>query len=206
MVEQREVKIGQRGVPLELDVPTTSHLSGTTARNHDREVGVVMHVRIAHTASKKVGRVVQQGAVAIGRLPEPLEKIGEQRNLIRIDLRQLGQLDRVIHVMRHRMMWLGNSDLRIGPGTGLSGQLERDHSGQVSLQGEHLQIEHQLDVLFPRLGYARRPIELGERGLSGVLLGPLDTTLHFANRVEILVDFGPVASYGPVMATERTAG
>ena len=56
-------------------------------------------------------------------------------------------------------MRLGHAEVWIGPGAPLSRHLERDDTGQVSLQCEHLQVKHQLDVVFPLLGHAGRTFE-----------------------------------------------
>ena len=85
-----------------------------------------------------------------------LEQVREQRHVIRVDLRQLRELLRRVLVMRRRVMRLGDADLRIGPRAHLARELERDDARDVGLQREHLQVEHQLRVLFP-IRPARRP-------------------------------------------------
>ena len=56
----------------------------------------------------------------------------------------------------------------------------------VGLQRQHLQIEHQLHVVFPDRRHAGRPLEIRQRGRVA-LLGLLNPPLHFAHRIEILV-------------------
>ena len=68
--------------------------------------------------------------------------------------------------MRDRMMRLGHADVRIGPRARLARHLERDDARHVGLQRQHLQIEHQPDVVFPHRRDAGRPIEIGQRRAS----------------------------------------
>ena len=89
--------------------------------------------------------------------------------------------------MRHRMMRLGHADLRIGARAHFARHLERDDSRDVGLHREHLQVEHQLDVLLPRCRSRQRTIEVGHL-VDALLLGFLNPPLDLANGIEILVD------------------
>ena len=61
--------------------------------------------------------------------------------------------------MGHRVVRLGHADLRIRAGASLAGELESDDPRHVGLQRQHLQVEHQLDVVLPRLRHAGRPLQ-----------------------------------------------
>ena len=84
-------------------------------------------------------------------------------------------------------MRLGDADLRIRPRAHLARELERDDPRDVGLQREHLQIEHQLRVLFPVRRHADRPRQHVRQRIAVLLLGLLDAPLDLAQRVEILV-------------------
>ena len=90
-------------------------------------------------------------------------------------------------------MRLGNANLRIGARAALARELERDHAREVRLQREHLQIEHQLDVLLPDLGHAWRAIDSRYRRLGVLTFRALDAPLDLPDRVEILIDLRPIA-------------
>src|SRR5205809_4785638 len=64
-IEQRQVKIGQRRRFRILDVTPSLDPACSAAGDKDRQVYVVMLVGIAHAAAIQVGRMVQQGTVAI---------------------------------------------------------------------------------------------------------------------------------------------
>src|SRR6266516_1867257 len=64
-IEQRQVKIGQRRRFRILDVTPSLDPACSAAGDKDRQVYVVMLVGIAHAAAIQVGRMVQQGTVAV---------------------------------------------------------------------------------------------------------------------------------------------
>ena len=192
LVEQRQVEIRQRRRILESDVPAALEARASPAGHHDRQVRVIVDVGIAHAAAQQIERVVEQRAVAIGRRLQLLDQIREQRHVVRVDLGELDQLLGIVHVVRHRMMRLGHADVRVGPRAGLARQLERDDARDVGLERQHLQVEHQPDVVFPDRRHAGRPIELRQR--RGVaLLRTLNAPLDLAHRVEILTDLDAIA-------------
>ena len=69
-------------------------------------------------------------------------------------------------------MRIGHADLRVGPVAGLARELERDHAGDVALQREHLQIEHQPRVIGVRGRHAGRTIEIRQRDCRASRLPP----------------------------------
>ncbi len=90
--------------------------------------------------------------------------------------------------MRNRVVRFGDADLWIRPRADLARQLEGDHAGDVRLQREHLQIEHQLDVFLPRLRRADRPLQVVGQRRAVLALGHLDPPFDLTHRVEVFAD------------------
>ena len=96
-------------------------------------------------------------------------------------------------MMRHRMVAVGNADLRIGPGAEFAGEHERDHAGDVGLKGNGPQIEQQSGVLFERIGNAGGGVGRAEfGGLAVLLLDPGDAALDFAQVFHVVAEAGLV--------------
>ena len=91
------------------------------------------------------------------------------------------------------MVRIGNADLGIGARAGFARQLERDHAGDVALQRQHLQVEHQPRVVGVSGRHAHRAIEIRQWESAVCGLGFLNAALHLADRIEILADLGAVA-------------
>ena len=199
LVQQRQVQVGERRRVVEADVPSTLELRAAAARDHDRQVRVIVDVGVAHAAAQQVQRVIQQRAVAVGRRRQLLDQVGEQRHVVGVDLRQLDELLRVVDVMRHGMVRLGDADVGIGAGAGLARQLEGDDARGVGLERQHLEVEHQPDVILPDRGHAGRPRQIGQARRVG-LLRPLDPAFHLAHRVQVLPD--PVLIAGSQLAAQ----
>ena len=89
-------------------------------------------------------------------------------------------------MMRQRVVGLGDANLRIGAATELAPDHERDHPGDISPIGEHLQVEHQTHLLLERLWNARRLLDQRHLGCPPLLRG-LDSPL-MSNGREILVN------------------
>src|ERR1700716_2345075 len=90
-------------------------------------------------------------------------------------------------------MRFGNSNLRIGPNALFASQLERYDASDVSLESEHLQIEHQLGVVCIGGWDADRAIQIRQVRLGGVALGLLNAPLYLANRIQIFTHDGAVS-------------
>ena len=125
-----EVELFMRGVE--------SDAAWATARDQDRQVYVIVDIRIAHAAAIENHRMIEQRTVAVPRGLQFFQVVGKQRNMERIDLCHLGELLRIAAVVRQRMMRLGHADLGIGARAGLASELERDDAGDIALHGEHL--------------------------------------------------------------------
>ena len=99
LIEQCEMKVGQRRGFVETDVPSALHAAGSAPGHDDREVRVVVHVRVAHAAAVEVQRVVEERSVAVLRRGELAEELGEEGDVELVDLRKLGDLGRVVAVV-----------------------------------------------------------------------------------------------------------
>ena len=100
LVEQAEMEIGQWDWLLVLDVASSLQLARSAAGDKYRQVHVIMHIGVAHSAAEKVYRMVQQRSVAVGSRFQFVEEVGEEGHVIGIDLGQLRKLFRIIRVMR----------------------------------------------------------------------------------------------------------
>jgi hypothetical protein len=81
---------------------------------------------------------------------------------------------------------------RVGSVAGLARQLERHDARHVALHRQHLKVEHQPGVVRVRSGHANRAVEVRQRVLANIPLGPLDAPLYVAHGFEIMVHFGAI--------------
>src|SRR2546422_10780268 len=91
-IEQGEVEIGQVRSLLVPNVPATLQAGRGAARHQDRKVLVVVNAGIPYAASIYIDGVIEKRAVAIGSSLHPLQEIRKQRDMERVDLRDLRQL------------------------------------------------------------------------------------------------------------------
>ena len=71
-----------------------------------------------------------------------------------VDAGNFGQFFGIIVVVRDGVVGIRHADLRIAPTASLTREHERRHPCNVGLEGQHLQIEYQLDVIFEFVGSA----------------------------------------------------
>src|SRR5262249_15349402 len=88
-IEQREVKVCQRRSLLIPNMPTAFQAGSGATCDENRQVVVIVKARITHTAAVHVNRVIEERAVTIGSGLHSLKEVGKQRNMERIDLRNL---------------------------------------------------------------------------------------------------------------------
>ena len=112
--------------------------------------------------------MVEQRAVAFRRGLQLLQEVGEQRHVERVDLGHLRDLLRIVAVVRERMVRIGHADLGIGARAGFARQLEGDDAGDVALQRQHLQVEHQPGVVGVGGRHAHRAVEVGQARVGGL--------------------------------------
>src|SRR6058998_316243 len=77
-VEQRQVKVRQRPGFVVLDVTSAFHSGCGATGDKDRQIRVVMDVRIADAAAVEIKRMIEERAVSFRRRFQLLEKFGEQ--------------------------------------------------------------------------------------------------------------------------------
>ena len=85
------------------------------------------------------------------------------------------------------MVRICDADLRIRAIAFLARELEGDDARDIRLEGQNLQVEHELGVVGEGRGDPYRPIHIGRRVIGDRLLGTLDLALDLANAVKILV-------------------
>ena len=76
--------------------------------------------------------------------------------MIAVDLHEVGDAILALAVMRRRVERRPDAAVRIHPRRAVAAHLEREHAGHVGGKRQHLQVEHQLDVLVERVGDANR--------------------------------------------------
>ena len=74
-VEQREVQVRQRRLLRIPDVIAALDAADAAARDDDRQVAMIVDVRIAHAAAEQVRRVIEQRAVAVRRRLQLLQQV-----------------------------------------------------------------------------------------------------------------------------------
>src|SRR5688572_12903126 len=102
-----------------------------SADKQRRKRSVAMAIAVADRRTVQNHHVVEQGSVAIGSISKLLQIVGEELQMILLNLDALLHFLRIVLVMRHRVMRLGNADLRIGPRTLLSAVHECDNARDV---------------------------------------------------------------------------
>ena len=136
--------------------------------------------------------MIQKAAVAVGRLLELADEPGELLHVEVVQPGVLGNLLRLAAVMRQLVMPLGDIELRVGDVAAFAAHHQREHPGQVRLEGHCHDVEQQTDMLRIRRGNAERRIEVGD--LRAVLLfRALDPAFDLADVVEIVAEAGDVA-------------
>ena len=152
----------REGCPiLVLDVPPTSQAGCGAACDQNREVHVVVQAGVAHPASVQVDRIVEQRAVAVRSGLQFLEELREERDMERVDLRDLLDLFRISAVVTGGMVWLWNADFRIGAVAELARELEGDDPRDIGLKRQHLQVEHESRVILELSRDAHRTVDVG---------------------------------------------
>ena len=119
------------------------------------------------------------------------QQIGEQLDVIRVDLRQIGNFHRITLVMRNRVMRVGHADLWKGHAALFAPDHHRNDTSEIALIRQYLQVEHQLDVLFVTGRNARGMVDRRQI-LIALRLGFLNTPFHITDRLEIFDELPPI--------------
>ena len=185
------MQICQRHV-LEPDVPSSLQIPGAASRQDHRDINRRVAVAVRHPRAVHHRHMIQQRAVAVRGRVQFLEQPGEHLHVIRIDLCDLRDLLGLLLMVRYRVMRVGHANLRVGHAAVLVSHHERDDPREVALKRQHLQIEHQIQMIFPARRDARGMID--ERQLLIALrLGNLDALFDVANGVEVFGELRPIA-------------
>src|ERR1051326_2005650 len=91
-------------------------------------------------------------------------------------------------MMRERMMRVRYADFRIGSVTGFARQLKRNDPRNITLQRQHLQVEHYPRMICVSCGHTDRTIKISDRMICGVGLRFLDATFDVPDGVQVLAD------------------
>src|ERR1700730_261761 len=95
--------------------------------------------------------MVQQAAVAVGRVLQLFEEVRNQTDVVAGDLGEVGDLGRRLAVMRSRVERNLHAAFRVNALADVATHLEGGDAGGVGGEGQRLKIEHQLDVIFERV-------------------------------------------------------
>jgi hypothetical protein len=109
--------------------------------------------------------MVQERAVAVGGGLEARHEVGEQLHVEDVDLRDLLDPLRVVAVVGQRVMGVAHPDLRVGLEAALAADHHRADAGEVGLEGDDLQVVHQLDVVGEEHGDAVGLLHRGSMSL-----------------------------------------
>src|SRR5687767_2972865 len=91
-VHDRQHQVGERRALRHLDVAVAVVLAGGAADEQRRQVLVVVLVAVGHAAAVEEQRVIQQASVAVRRLPQLVEELGEEVEVVDVHLDLLGHL------------------------------------------------------------------------------------------------------------------
>ena len=157
------------------------------ADQDERQVDVRVLVRVADAAAVEHERVVQQVAVAVGGRLQRLEEVGGQADVVLVDLVALLELQRVVLVVRHRVVGAVDAQLRIGTVGLLLAERQHENARDVRPERQRHQVEHQPGVRVVRFRRPDRPVGKIQHRLALLALGHLQPALDLAHGVEVLV-------------------
>ena len=92
-------------------------------------------------------------------------------------------------VVRRRVKCGADAAFGIYPGGRVTPQFEREHAREIGLEREHLEIEHDLHVVFEGVRHTgRRRRQLSRLPAAVAFLEALDALLEFADVLRVLID------------------
>src|SRR5439155_16763362 len=130
-VEHRELQVRQRRVFWIYEMAAALESARASADEQRRERTVGMAIAVADCSAVKNHHVIEQRSVAVWRIPELLQVIGEEFQVVLLNSGALRHFLRIVPVMCHRVMRLWNADLRVGPRTLLAAVHERADTRDV---------------------------------------------------------------------------
>ena len=108
--------------------------------------------------------MIQQRPVAILRRLQPAEQVREQTDVVPVQDGEPILVLADVGVVGQDVEGIPHAALRIDGVAQLFREQQRGHPGDVGLPGEHLQVEHQLDVVFDILWSSSRGIRQRQVG------------------------------------------
>ena len=136
-------------------VAAALQLARRAAGEDDRQRIEVVLVAVAQAAAVEHHRVIEQRAVAVGRRLQLLEEVAEHLHVIAVDHGELVHVLALVRVVRRVVEALAHAARRVDRVAVLAREHQRRDARDLRLVGEHLQVEHQLDV-HPRSRPGRR--------------------------------------------------
>ena len=178
-----------------------AQLEVAAAADHQhRQILVRMAVAVAQAAAVDDERVIEQRAVAVGRVLHLVDEAREQLHVHRVDLGHPLDPLGVAAVVRERVVRIGHADLRIRPHAAFASHHQRDDAGHVGLEGDQLQVEHQVDVVGVEHRDAGRLVDA--RGQAGEILSARSIRCSIS-RIEDRYSSSLRRSAGPRSFTQR---
>ena len=163
------------------------------AHEQERAAPVVVQVGVAHRGTPDDGGLVEQRRLALHRVLHLLQEVRHLPQAIRVDDVELHDGGGDVAVVRRRVEGLAGAAVGEGVVLQVEAGLEGDDPGQVRLQGEHLQVEHQPHVVFPAVRDSRRGLRHLPLLAARVLrLHQLDAPLQLADVGGVLIQRLPV--------------
>ena len=175
---------------------------GRAAGEHDRQRAEVVLVAVAQRAAVEHQRVIQQRAVAVRRLLQLLDEVGELRHVVGVQQREAIHVAAVVRVVRQVVERIADAGLREDGAAQLAREHQRRDARDVRLERDHLQVHQQLEVLLERRRHAGRHVRQRDV-LARRRLGALNPPLDLAHVVEILVQ-PPAIARRQILLQRRT--
>ena len=187
---------------------------GARAEGLGPDLRAVYRRRRGHVAALVDQHVVEQRAIAILNLRQLVAEIGEVLDVIPVDLRVVGDVLRLVAVVRRAVPAAGESRLREAGAAQVAPQHEGDRTRDVAFEGQSHEVVHQLIMEMLALRQSERNVTGGflcrvrhGESLDGVSApaltdarfierwreGPLDSLYSFIRQT---MPFGRVAAAG----------
>ena len=145
----RHEQIRERRAVGGADVPAAFEPAGAAAREQHRQRVVIVLIRIRHAAAVHDQRVIEQAAVAVGRVGELAQEIRDRgARVVLVELREPLDVRGNPRVVRRVVEALVHAAARIQPVAELARDHERRDAREIGRPREREQVEHQHRVLF----------------------------------------------------------
>src|SRR6185369_1207050 len=102
------------------NVTAAFHSSGGATRYKNWQIGVIVYIGIPHAAAIQIQRMIEKRSVSFRSGLQFVQEVGKQRSVIGVNLGQLGELLRIVGVVRRGVVRVRDTDLGISPGAGLA--------------------------------------------------------------------------------------